>query len=345
MLDVWVTPVGAEQRLLALAAIAFLGGGSLAAQATTGSIEGTVAITVACAGPAQIAIRDQSTGAVRKTTTDGRGRYRVLALSPGRYDVIVRELGCAPEIRRGVDVLLGERTAVDFTLERGSQEIAPLVGTASRRGDVARSDVATTVTSEQIANLPLNSRNVLSVAVVAPGLRSYALEAGRSIPLAGPTSIPRFINLYLDGTEWKGTATGYLVGQPQTGSLIPQDAVREFRVLLNPYDVELTRGASWIITAVTYQGGNELHGSLFDFGQDRALVAKNAFQAAKPDYRRQQMGATLRGPLVKDHLFFAASYESQATDNFIDVIPGRPAVNPASWDQYAGTCGAPTRTE
>ncbi|HJQ09752.1 MAG TPA: carboxypeptidase regulatory-like domain-containing protein [Gemmatimonadaceae bacterium] len=335
----------ATQALLGLATGGALVAKSLTAQATTGSIEGTAELTGACPSPAQVAIRDQSTGAVRVTTTDGHGRYRVLALTPGRYDVLVRDLGCSPETRKSVDVLLGERTSVDFSMHRDTQEIAPVVITGARRGDVARSEVATTVTPEQIAALPLNSRNVLSIAALTPGTRSYALEAGRSIPLAGPTSIPRFDNLYIDGTEWKGVANGSLVGRPETGSLIPQDAVREFRVLLNPYDVELTRGASWIITAVTYQGGNELHGSLFDFGQNRGLVAKSTFQTEKPEYRRQQMGATLRGPLVKDHLFFAASYESQATDNFIDVVPGRPAVNPGIWDQYAGTFRAPTRNE
>jgi hypothetical protein len=218
-----------------------------------------------------------------------------------------------------------------------------VVVTASRRGDVGRADVATTVTSEQIAALPLNSRNVLTVAAIAPGVRSYAVEGGRSIPSAGAISVPRFNNLYVDGSEWKGISTGNLVGQPQTGSLIPQDAVREFRVLLNPYDVELTRGASWVITAVTYQGGNELHGSFFDLGQNRGLVARNTFQTTKPEYQRQQMGATLRGPVINNRLFFAASYESQATDNFIDVVPGRPVFNPALWDQYAGTFRAPTR--
>ncbi|HEX9083591.1 MAG TPA: hypothetical protein VF836_02545, partial [Gemmatimonadaceae bacterium] len=252
-------------------------------------------------------------------------------------------LGCAPQARTGIAVVLGERTTLDFTLEPGPEQLAPMVIVGTHGADISRTDVATSVTSEQIAELPLNSRNVLDVAVVAPGVRSYATEGGRSVPAAGALSTPRFINFYLDGVQWKGIATGNLVGMPQTGSLIPQDAIREFRVLLNPYDAELTQGASWIISAVTYQGGNELHGSLFDFGQSRGLVAKGTFQATKPDYRRQQIGGTLRGPLVKDHLFFAASYEGQSTDNFITVVPGRPAVNPAIWDQYSGTFRAPTR--
>jgi hypothetical protein len=342
MLNAMVRRLGPARRFLALAPIAFLPLTSLAAQATTGSIEGRIASSDSAA-TAYVDVRDQSTGAIRLATTDRRGRYRVLALAPGMYQVTARALGYAPQARTDVAVVLAERTTLDFALERGRTELAPTVVVATRRVDIARTDIATAVTSEQIATLPLNSRNVLDAAVVSPGVRSYATEGGRSLPAAGALTTPRFVNFYLDGVEWKGIATGNLVSMPQTGSLFPQDAIRELRVLLNPYDAELTRGGSWVISAVTQQGGNELHGSLFDFGQNRGLVAKGTFQADKPDYRRQQLGATLRGPLMKNHLFFAASYEGQNTDNFITVVPGRPQENPGLWDQYAGTFRAPTR--
>lgn len=342
MVDVMVRRLGPVRGLFALATIIFLRVTSLGAQATTGSIEGRVA-TADSGSMASVDVRDQSTGTVRHATADRRGHYRVLALEPGMYEVTARALSFGPQTQTGVAVVLGERTKVDFALEHGPTELAPTVITASHSVDIGRSDVGTAVTLEQIAKLPLNSRNVLDATVVAPGIRSYAIESGRSLPAAGALSTPRFVNFYLDGAEWKGIATGNLVGFPQTGSLIPQDAIRELRVLLNPYDAELARGGSWVISAVTKQGGNELHGSLFDFGQSRALIAKGTFQAEKPDYRRQQIGGTLRGPLVKGHLFFAASYEGQNTDNFITVVPGRPAVNPAIWDQYAGTFRAPTR--
>ena len=335
--------MAAGHRLFALAVVVLVRASSLAAQATTGSVEGTVVTTAGSSLAAQVDVRDQSTGAVRRAATDRRGRYRVLALGPGLYDVTARALGFAPQARTGVAVVLGERTTLDFALGEAATELTPTVIVATRRADIARTDIATAVTAQQIASLPLNSRSVLDATVVAPGIRSYATEGGRSLPAAGALSAPRFVNFYLDGTEWKGIGTGNLVGFPQTGSLIPQDAIRELRVLLNPYDAELARGGSWVISAVTKQGGNELHGSLFDFGQSRALIAKGTFQAEKADYRRQQMGGTLRGPLVKGHLFFAASYEGQNTDNFISVVPGRPAVNPAIWDQYAGTFRAPTR--
>src|SRR5256885_5378803 len=332
MLDARARRFAAGCRLFALAAMPLVRVQSLVAQATTGSIEGKVAISDS-ASPGLIDIRDPSTGAVRHGTTDRHGFYRVLSLGPGLYEVTARALGFAPQTHAGVAVVLGERTVVDFSLEQDPIQLAPTVITASRPVDISRTSVGTAVTPEQIARMPLNSRNMLDIAVLAPGVRSYAIEGGRSLPAAGPLSTVRLNNLYLDGVEWKNIATGNLVGGPQAGSLIPQDAIREFRVMLNPYDAEFTRGGSWVISAVTQQGGNDLHGSVFAFGQNRGLIAKGTFQAAKPDYSRQQMGGTLRGPLVKGHLFFAASYEGQNTDNFVDVVPGRPAMNPALWDQ------------
>jgi hypothetical protein len=336
----------ARSRLLAVAAVILIRVQSIPAQATTGTIEGKVSASSA-ASFTRIDVRDSSTGAVRRATVDRRGNYRVLGLGPGSYEVTARALGFTPRTQTGVNVVLGERTVVDFALDPEPNQLAPAVVTASpsHRADISRSSVSMAVTAEQITEMPLSSRNVLDIAVLAPGVRSYATEGGRSIPAAGAISTVRLNNFYLDGVEWKSIATGNLVGGPQTGSLIPQDAIREFRVLLNPYDAELTRGGAWVISAVTLQGGNDWHGSLFDNSQNNALIAKGAFQVSKPEYRRQQIGGTLRGPLVRHHVFFAASYEKQNTDNYVDVVPGRPAVNPGIWDQYAGTFHAPVRNQ
>ena len=99
----------------------------------------------------QVDVRDQSTGAVRRAATDRRGRYRVLALgmierSTGLYDVTARALGFAPQARTGVAVVLGERATLDFTLEHGPEQLTPIVIPATRRVDIARTDVATSVT-------------------------------------------------------------------------------------------------------------------------------------------------------------------------------------------------------
>src|SRR5439155_473429 len=108
------------------------------------------------------------------------------------------------------------------------------------------------------------------------------------------------------------------------GSPLPQEAMREFRVHLNPYDAQYTRGASFVISAVTQRGTNEVHGSVFGYGQSNALKALDLSQREKrtanpaafaiPDYSRGQLGFNLRGPIRRDRLFFAVSYEGQSTN-------------------------------
>jgi hypothetical protein len=294
---------------------------------------------------AQIEVRGRETSVARGALADPEGIYRVLGLTPDTYDVTVRALGYRQQRREDVRLVVGQRATLNFVLERGGADLEPVVITGERAFEVQRTDVSTAVLQEEIEKLPLNSRNVLDLAAIAPGVRTYAAEAGRSIPAAGslPVAEPRFTNLYVDGVEWKGTYIGSVVGEPQKGSPIPQESVREFRVLLNPYDAEYTHGASYVVSAVTHRGGNAFEGSLFGFLQNRALVAKSTFQGAEPQYSRYQTGGNLRGPLLRDHLFFSLSYEGQVTDNFIDVVPGRPQANPGIWDSLAATFKAPSR--
>jgi hypothetical protein len=313
-------------------------------QATTSVLRGTVTekqLGIPLA--AWIEVHDRETGETRRALTDATGTYRILGLSPGPHDVTATSLGYRPQRRVAVQLVLGERARVDFALERAVVELEPAMITAVAPLETNRLDVSTPVLEDEIQRLPLNTRNVLGLAAIAPGVRSYGAEAGRAIPSAGPLSTARMVNLYVDGVEWKGMSTGQLVGVPAAGSLLPAEAIREFRVYQNPYDAEFSRGASWVISAVTQQGGSELRGSVFGFQQGRALVARGAFQQHKPDYRRLQLGANLRGPLVRNRVFFAASYEAQATDNFIDVVPGRPAASPGVWDRFAGSFPAPFR--
>src|SRR4029079_18071830 len=127
---------------------------------------------------------------------------------------------------------------------------------------------------------------------------------------AGSLRNERAINLYVDGVEMKNLNSTNIVGSPANGSVIPVDALQEYHVLLNPYDAEYTRGAAYIVSVVTQRGTNEPHGSAFGFVQNRDLISVTNFQRAipnfaKPDVNRFQGGFTLRGPVVRDRLFYA----------------------------------------
>lgn len=328
--------------LIVATSLGLIAGGDLGAQATTVTVSGSIrGADGSIPAGARVMVISGETAAIREVVTDDKGSYHVLGLAPGVYDLDVRALGYRESRRQNVRLVVGQHTIVDFALDRGSTELTPIVITQNNGGDISRSDISAAITQEEIAKLPLNTRNVLNLAAIAPGVRTFAPEAGRSIPAAGALSGVRFINFYVDGLDWKGTYVGNLVGVPALGSIIPQEAVREFRILLNPYDVEYTRGASWVMSAVTHRGSNTTEGSLFGFLQTRSLVAKSDFAPAKPDYGRVQSGGNIRGPIVKDRLFYSLTYEGQSYNSYVSVVPGRPAENPDEWRQYAGDFKAP----
>ena len=312
------------------------------AQATTASVEGRVQEQGgAPLSGAQVEIRSRETGAVRNAVTNANGDYRLFGITPGSYDILGRAIGYRPTRRDSVDLVVDEVTRVDLELSSntGAFTLEPVVvvGTASR--DVERMDVSNAVLEREIERLPLNGRDALSLAATTPGVRSFAVATGRSPPTTGAPNSNRYVNLYVDGAEWKGF--NGLVGQPATGSLFPQEAIREFRVVLNPYDVEFGHAGAWAMSAITHQGSNEVHGSLFGYGQSAQLIARSRNQLDKPDYSRNQVGANLRGAIVHDHIFYALSYEGQNTDAYVDVVPPRPTYAPDVWDRYAGTFRAP----
>jgi hypothetical protein len=145
--------------------------------------------------------------------------------------------------------------------------------------------------------------------------------------------------------ELKSLFNGNIVGLGQTGSAVPQEGLEEFRVFLNPYDAEYSRAGAYVISAVTRRGTNRWEASGFGYFQNQGAVGRTFLQrdlgAAAPDFGRQQAGFNVRGPLRRDRLFFAGSYELTNTANYIDVVPGRPAGNPGLYDQFRGAVRAP----
>jgi len=303
---------------------------------------------------AQLAVLNRETGQQRSAITSAEGTYTIVGLPPGAYHVRLVLLGYRAQ-ERDIELLVGQRASLDFELEEAAVAVAGVEVTHQREPafEVQRNDVSTPVVSAEILNLPLNTRNTINLAAIVPGIKTFAPTAGRSLPAAGSLPDLRFWNFYLDGAEWKSFFNGNLVGIPQTGSPLPQEAMREFRVHLNPYDAQYTRGASFVISAVTQRGTNEVHGSVFGYGQSNALKALDLSQREKrtanpaafaiPDYSRGQLGFNLRGPIRRDRLFFAVSYEGQSTNDGFNVVPLRPSYRPDNWDAYSGTFKAPTQ--
>ncbi len=332
--------VAAVAAALALAA-------PLAAQ-TTITLDGTITADGQPVAGAQITATNQATNETRRAVTTAAGSYRVLGLSSGRYVISVRAIGYTPT-GEVVQLVVGQRARLDFALEKGSTELSAftVVGEKVKQIEVQRLSISAPVVREEIENLPLNQRGILNLASIAPGIKAYAPQQGRTLPSAGAAPDLRFINLYLDGVEMKSMFNGNIVGLGQTGSPVPQDGLEEFRVFLNPYDAEYSHAGSYVISAVTRRGTNKWEGSAFGFFQNkdavgRTFIQRNAATPA-PNFGREQAGFNVRGPLKKDKLFLAASYELTNTRFYLDVNPGRPAVRPAIWDAYRGSFLAPNR--
>lgn len=292
---------------------------------------------------AQVSVTNTATSERRNITTRQTGEFVVLGLFSGKYVIDVRALGFKP-VQDSVQLVIGQRARLTITMERGATELQAVAVTAERvkQVEVQRLSISAPVLKEEIENLPMNARGVMNLAAIAPGVKSYAPQQGRALPSAGGAPDLRFINLYMDGVEMKSLYNGNLVGIPQTGSPLPQEALEEFRVYLNPYDAEYSRAGSYVISAVSRRGTDKWEGSAFGFYQGKDYIARTFIQqrsnAKLPDYSRNQFGFNLRGPIAKGKLYFAGSYEGTLTDNYIDVVP-----TTSAWNQYRGSFLAPQK--
>ncbi|HYW30197.1 MAG TPA: carboxypeptidase regulatory-like domain-containing protein [Gemmatimonas sp.] len=304
------------------------------------TLEGSVKAEGAPVVAAQITVVNVSTNESLATTTRASGEFRVLGLYSGKYTVNVKVIGYRQRTDT-VDLAIGQRARLEFTLERGAAELVAQTVTAERvkQVEVQRMSVSAPVMKEEIENLPLNSRGIMNLAGIAPGIKTYAPQSGRTLPSGGAAPDLRFFNVYMDGVEMKSLFNGNIVGLGQTGSPLPQEGLEQFRVYVNPYDAEFTRAGSYVISAESRRGTNKWQGSGFGFYQNNDAIARNAFQSVVPNFGRQQLGFNLRGPLAKDKLFIATSYELTSTDFFFDVNP----TSGANWTQFRGSYAAPNR--
>lgn len=300
--------------------------------------EGGAAVT-----NAQVTAVNSATQETAKTLTRDDGEFRLLGLFSGQYVVTIRAVGYKPSSQT-VQLAVGQRAHLDFALEKGVAELESqaVVGKRVKQVEVQRMSVSAPVVKEEIENLPLNARGVMNLAGIAPGIKTYAPQSGRTLPSGGAAPDLRFFNVYMDGVEMKSLYNGNIVGLGQTGSPLPQEAVDQFRVYVNPYDAEYTRAGSYVISAESRRGTNKWEGSAFGFFQNKDMIARNFIQLASntklPKYGRTQAGFNIRGPLVKDKLFLSSSYELTSTDFYLDVTP-----TSGNWGQYAGSFKAPNK--
>ncbi len=293
-------------RLALLVAVWLMAHASPAlAQVASGEITGLVKDQAGAAVPgASVIVTDVNTNRQRIIRSSGEGVYTAPSLAPGDYRVDVEVSGFKPVRRAGVHLSTGEKARIDFDLAVGNLSEQVTVTADAPMVRVVTASLGTVVEHEQVVHLPLNGRTFITLATLAPGV---ALPPNSQFPRINGGR-PRTNEYLFDGIS---------VLQPEPGqvAIYPViDAIQEFKVESNSAPAEFGRFNGGVINLTTKSGTNAWHGSGFEFLRHETLNARNFFQSAnpvKPDYRRNQFGGTLGGPLAKDRTFLFVDYQGQ----------------------------------
>ena len=305
-------------RLSTIAGIVAMLASALPVQAqVTAAISGKVVdASGAVIGGASITAKSSETGATRTTTTNDAGDYRVDALPLGALEVHATKDGFKEEVRKGIDLVLGQDATVNLHLEVGDKithfdvvERVPAV-------NITTAPISGLVTEEQVKDLPLNGRSLDVLITTNPGALNYsALKSpqtttsdGNTFSVAGRR--PGDNQFLLNGVEYSGSSQLAVTPGGVSGELLGIDGIREVNVLTDTYGAEYGKRAGAQVAIVTQSGGNVVHGSVFEFLRNSALDARNFFdQASVPPFRRNQFGGALGGPIRKNKLFVFGNYE------------------------------------
>jgi Carboxypeptidase regulatory-like domain len=288
------------------------------AQAVTGTILGTVADTTGAVLPGvTVTVKHTETGLTRTLVSDSNGEYTAASIPTGTYTVTGEISGFKSVSLSNVQVGVDQRVRADIKLEVGamteSVEIVaqtPLVQTSS-------SDLSTTVTEEQMQQLPLNGRNFVSLTRSVPGVLrgipgsnidgagSLAWRASAAFSANGQR--PRDNNYMLDGVDNNETWLQTVVVFPSV------DALDEFKLQTSTYSAEFGRSLGGVVNIQIKSGSNQFHGSVYEFHRNDAFDANNFFNnragTPKPDFKQNQFGGTLGGPIYRNKTFFFGDYQ------------------------------------
>jgi hypothetical protein len=270
-------------------------------------------------GSATVEIRNLETGNLRTTPTDDAGRFLVLALALGDYEVRVQKPGFQNAVRSGIHLVVGEEATVDLRLQVSAAESqitvdadAPMVSTTTR-------DTSGFVGEQQVKDLPLNGRSYDLLLTLNPGIVNFTSQKTGGTGISNSTTANNFSvsgnrpqqNLFLlNGIEFTGAAENNMTPGGTSGLLLGVDSVREFDVQRDSYSADLGKHPGGQVIIVTQSGGNTVHGSAYEFLRNNALDAPNFFdQGSAPPFQRNQFGASLGAPIQKDKTFVFANYE------------------------------------
>ena len=308
-------------RLIALPLIS----GLVFAQTPAATLVGRIVdVTRAAVGDASIRVRDVNTNELRSARSMGEGEYTVSSLPPGTYEVTVEKPGFKLARETNLQLAVDQTARLDIVLQVGAvtesvevQASVPLLNTeTSSRGDV--------IAPSEIAEMPLDGRDFNDLAFMVPGVQA-AEQGSKGSPYVVNGARADASNVTIDGFNNQNPRDAGAQARP------PLESLQEFKLQTSGYSAEYGRLAGGVVTMALKSGGNQLHGSLFEYVRNDKLDARNFFDAGKSKLRRNQFGASASGPLVipklydgHDRTFFLATWESfrgTAGSTSLGIVP------------------------
>src|SRR5215472_9188000 len=313
---------------------------------TSGSMKGIVTDPTGAPVPSStVSTKNLETGTTRTASTDDAGRYLILSLPVGEYEVKVSKAGFQEAVRGGIKLAVGQEASIDFTLQLSevSTEVrvlgdAPIVNTSTQ-------DISGLVGEQQLKDLPLNGRSYDLLLPLNPGVVNFTWMKTGGTGISNSTTGNNFAvsgnrpqqNLFLlNGVEYSGAAENNMQPGGTSGMLLGVDAVREINVERDSYGAEFGKRPGGQVVMVTKSGTNQWHGSVFEFLRNNDFDAPNFFDRGGPaPFQRNQFGGSGGGPIQIDKTFFFANYEGfrqhlhQTSAAFVPDLAARAAAVPS----------------
>src|SRR3989454_1419714 len=302
----------------------------LEAQTVTSSIQGRVYdASGAAIAAASVTAVNADTGVSRATDATSTGDYQITLLPPGDYTVTAQKAGFQKSAKK-VHLDLGAAGTVDFNLPVGQVTEQVSVQDVGEVAEPTRTMVSSVIDEQKIQSLPVNGRQFIDFALLAPGVTIGDTTSGSTDVIIEPVTKLSFAgqNIHynfvaIDGTDNMSTASGIQKTTPS------QEAVREFRVINSSYSTEFGRAVGGIVNIITKSGSNDFHGSAYEYFRNDKLDAGGILASSDPSscatpgvlssggckklnkLRQNQYGFTLGGPVIKNRTFFFGNYEGQ----------------------------------
>lgn len=266
---------------------------------------------------ATVHLTNNATGAERTAVTNNNGDWSLPNLPPANYRLRVEKEGFKTSSIPSLDVEIGKTANGSVVLSIGERTETVEVSTLPPQLQTSEATVGQVIDQKQITDLPLNGRNVLQLATLAPGV---------SPPQQGQTGNPNRTgnrNLYITVDGGRGSSTNYVLDGTYIRSvrfnnmaMQPNvDTLQEFNLLRNSFSTEYGQGQA-VVSMVTKSGSNQIHGTAYEFARNAVFDARNYFArtGSKPDFTRHQYGGTLGFPIVKDKFFLFGGFEGLRTN-------------------------------